>query len=141
MGTTSEKLFRARQVSSWAASCPESTTTACTSANVIAALFIATGQDAAIVGSSELSASASCSPRATTTARSTARLIVGTYGGGTGLATQRECLELLGCYGTGKVRKLAEMVRRRCLRRARTRWAIVLAEWVRAHDLLGRNRP
>jgi hypothetical protein len=28
--------------------------------------------------------------------------IVGTYGGGTGLATQRESLELLGCYGQGK---------------------------------------
>ncbi|HEV8038331.1 MAG TPA: hypothetical protein VGP62_05665 [Bryobacteraceae bacterium] len=26
-------------------------------------------------------------------------LIVATHGGGTGLATQRECLEILGCYG------------------------------------------
>src|SRR5436305_1583180 len=37
-------------------------------------------------------------------------LIVATYGGGTGLATQRECLEMLGCYGAGKVLKLAETV-------------------------------
>ncbi len=37
-------------------------------------------------------------------------LIVATYGGGTGLATQRECLEMLGCYGDGNVRKLAEIV-------------------------------
>ena len=36
-------------------------------------------------------------------------LIVATYGGGTGLATQRECLELLGCYGSGKADKLAEI--------------------------------
>jgi hydroxymethylglutaryl-CoA reductase len=36
-------------------------------------------------------------------------LIVGTDGGGTGLPTQRECLELLGCYGKGKARKLAEI--------------------------------
>ena len=49
-----------------------------------------------------------------------------TYGGGTGLATQRECLQMLGCYGAGKVRKLAE---------------IVAEEWVEAHDLYGRNRP
>jgi hydroxymethylglutaryl-CoA reductase (NADPH) len=35
-------------------------------------------------------------------------LIVATHGGGTHLATQRECLEMLGCYGEGKVRKLAE---------------------------------
>ena len=37
-------------------------------------------------------------------------LIVASYGGGTGLATQRECLEMLGCYGKGKVHKLAEIV-------------------------------
>ena len=27
-------------------------------------------------------------------------LILGTVGGGTGLATQRECLQLMGCHGT-----------------------------------------
>ena len=37
-------------------------------------------------------------------------LIVATHGGGTGLATRRECLEVLGCYGKGKVNKLAEVV-------------------------------
>jgi len=37
-------------------------------------------------------------------------LIVATYGGGTSLATQRECLEFLGCWGKGKVNKLAEIV-------------------------------
>ncbi|MFL5754493.1 MAG: 3-hydroxy-3-methylglutaryl-CoA reductase, partial [Bacteroidia bacterium] len=36
-------------------------------------------------------------------------LIVGTVGGGTSLPTQRECLELLDCYGTGKARKFAEI--------------------------------
>lgn len=35
---------------------------------------------------------------------------VSSYSDGTGLATQRECLELLGRYGEGKVRKLAEIV-------------------------------
>src|SRR5690606_33734801 len=37
-------------------------------------------------------------------------LIVATYGGGTGLPTQRECLEVMGCYGSGKVNKLAEII-------------------------------
>ncbi len=37
-------------------------------------------------------------------------LIGATYGGGTGLATQRECLEALGCYGKGQVNRLAEIV-------------------------------
>ena len=37
-------------------------------------------------------------------------IIVGTVGGGTGLVTQRECLEMIGCYGRGKVSKFAEIV-------------------------------
>jgi hydroxymethylglutaryl-CoA reductase (NADPH) len=36
-------------------------------------------------------------------------LIVGTVGGGTSLPTQRECLELMDCYGEGKARKFAEI--------------------------------
>jgi hydroxymethylglutaryl-CoA reductase (NADPH) len=69
-------------------------------------------------------------------------LIVATYGGGTGLPTQRECLEVLGCYGTGKVRKLAEIVAATVLcGELSLGSAIVAEEWVRAHDLLGRNRP
>jgi len=35
--------------------------------------------------------------------------VVGTVGGGTHLPTQRECLELMGCYGQGKARKFAEI--------------------------------
>ena len=68
-------------------------------------------------------------------------LIVGTYGGGTSLPTQRECLELLGCYGTGKVRKLAEIVAATVLcGELSLGSAIVAQEWVDAHDLYGRNR-
>src|SRR5208283_2852208 len=69
-------------------------------------------------------------------------LIVATYGGGTGLATQRECLELLGCHGAGKVGKLAEIVAATVLcGELSLGWAIIAEEWVRAHDTLGRNRP
>jgi len=69
-------------------------------------------------------------------------LIVGTYGGGTGLATQRECLELLGCYGTGTVRKFAEIVAATVLcGELSLGSAVVAEEWVQAHDLYGRNRP
>jgi len=69
-------------------------------------------------------------------------LIVATYGGGTGLATQRECLELLGCYGPGKVRKLAEIVAATVLcGELSLGWAILAGEWVKAHDMYGRNRP
>ena len=68
-------------------------------------------------------------------------LIVATYGGGTGLATQRECLEMLGWYGAGKVLKLAETVAATVLcGELSPGSAIVAEEWVRAHDLFGRNR-
>jgi hydroxymethylglutaryl-CoA reductase (NADPH) len=39
-------------------------------------------------------------------------LIVATHGRGTGLPTQRECLELLGCYGPGRVRKFQAIAAR-----------------------------
>ena len=67
-------------------------------------------------------------------------LIVATYGGGTGLATQRECLELLGCYGAGKVRKLAEIVAATVLcGEISLGWAILAEEWVQAHDRFGQQ--
>ena len=60
----------------------------------------------------------------------------------TGLPTQRECLEVLGCYGTGKVEKLAEIVAATVLcGELSLGSAIVAEEWVDAHDLYGRNRP
>jgi hydroxymethylglutaryl-CoA reductase (NADPH) len=37
-------------------------------------------------------------------------VIVGTVGGGTALGTQRECLEMIGCYGSGKSGKFAEVL-------------------------------
>jgi hydroxymethylglutaryl-CoA reductase (NADPH) len=36
-------------------------------------------------------------------------LIVGTVGGGTSLPTQRECLEIMDCYGEGKAQKFSEI--------------------------------
>jgi hydroxymethylglutaryl-CoA reductase len=69
-------------------------------------------------------------------------LIVATYGGGTRLATQRECLEMLGCYGAGKVRKFAEIVAATVpCGELSLGSAVVAEEWVEAHDLCGRNRP
>ena len=69
-------------------------------------------------------------------------LIVATYGGGTSLATQRECLEMLGCYGKGKVYKFAEIVAATVLcGELSLGSAVVAEEWVEAHDLFGRNRP
>jgi hydroxymethylglutaryl-CoA reductase (NADPH) len=114
------------------------------SANGITAIFIATGQDAANVAESSAAfVFAEVLPNGDYYYSVTIpSLIVATYGGGTGLATQRECLEMLDCYGSGKVRKFAEIVAGTVLcGELSLGSAIVAEEWVQAHDLLGRNRP
>lgn len=80
-------------------------------ANGLTALFIATGQDAACVaeaaiGITRMELNDNGSLYASVTLPN---LIVGTVGGGTSLPTQRECLELMGCYGEGNSRKFAEV--------------------------------
>jgi hydroxymethylglutaryl-CoA reductase (NADPH) len=142
--TSSDKLFRAWQVSNLGSFMSGVNNNGLHSANGIAALFIATGQDAANVaessaalGFSELLPNGDFYGSITLPS-----LIVATYGGGTGLATQRECLELLGCYGTGKVLKLAEIIAATVLcGELSLGWAILAEQWVTAHDRLGRNRP
>lgn len=80
-------------------------------ANGLAALFVACGQDIACV--SEASVGTTRFEITDTgdlyVSVTLPNLIVGTIGGGTGLPTQRECLEIMDCYGTGKARKLAEI--------------------------------
>src|SRR5439155_7084873 len=114
------------------------------SANGITAMFIATGQDVANVAeSSALYGFSELLPNGDFYASVTLpSLIVATYGGGTGLATQRECLELLGCYGKGGVKKFAEIVAATVLcGELSLGTAMVSEEWVSSHDQYGRNRP
>ena len=69
-------------------------------------------------------------------------LIVATCGGGTGLPTQRECLETMDCYGVGKVMKFAEIVAGTVLAgEISLAAAISSLDWVSSHDQLGRNNP
>ncbi|HEV7787001.1 MAG TPA: hydroxymethylglutaryl-CoA reductase, partial [Thermoanaerobaculia bacterium] len=68
-------------------------------------------------------------------------LIVATHGGGTNLATQRECLEILGCAGKGKVKKLAEIIAGVVLAgEISLASAISSLDWVSSHEQYGRNR-
>jgi hydroxymethylglutaryl-CoA reductase (NADPH) len=144
MHSSSELMFAARQVSNLGGFMSGVNNNGAHSANGITALFIATGQDVANVAESsaafvyaELRPNGDYYYSVTIPA-----LIVATYGGGTGLATQRECLELLGCYGAGHVRKFAEIVAATVLcGELSLGSAIVAEEWVKAHDLYGRNRP
>jgi hydroxymethylglutaryl-CoA reductase (NADPH) len=114
------------------------------SANGITAMFIATGQDVANVAeSSALYGFSELLPNGDFYASVTLpSLIIATYGGGTGLATQREGLEMMGCYGKGGVYKLAEIIAATVLAGELSLGSAVVAEeWVQAHDDLGRNRP
>ena len=144
MNSSSELMFRARQVSNLGGFMSGVNNNGAHSANGITAIFIATGQDVANVAESSAAfVHAELRPNGDYYYSITIpSLIVATYGGGTGLATQRECLELMDCYGDGKVRKLAEIIAATVLcGELSLGSAIVAEEWVKAHDAYGRNRP
>ncbi|MEM1597739.1 MAG: hydroxymethylglutaryl-CoA reductase (NADPH) [Pyrobaculum sp.] len=116
-------------------------------ANIIAAIFIATGQDAAQVVESSMGIT-------TTEPRDEGLYIsvflpsleVGTVGGGTGLPTQREALQLLGVAGSGNppgtnALKFAEIVAAAVLA-GELNLLVALArnELASAHQRLGRAK-
>ena len=80
-------------------------------ANMVAAVYLATGQDPAQVteGSLALTDCENVDGDLYISVRMPA-IEVGTVGGGTSLPTQAEALGMIGCKGTGKARKLAEIV-------------------------------
>jgi hydroxymethylglutaryl-CoA reductase (NADPH) len=111
--------------------------------NAITAMFIATGQDVAnVVEASNALLHGEVTPTGDLYLSLTIpSLIVATHGGGTGLATQRECLRVLGCDGAGHARKLAEIVAAAALAgELSLASAIAASEWVSAHERLGRHR-
>jgi hydroxymethylglutaryl-CoA reductase (NADPH) len=113
------------------------------SPNGITAMFIATGQDVANVAESsagilysELNAEGDLYMSLTIPS-----LIVATFGGGTSLPTQRECLAMMGCVGRGKVKKLAEIIAGVALAgEISLGSAISSLDWVSSHEKYGRNR-
>lgn len=113
-------------------------------ANGLTALFIACGQDVANVVNSAVGITAfevvdGGDLYASVTLPS---LTVATVGGGTGLGTARECLEMLGCAGAGHAPKLAEIAAATVLAgELSMAGAIASGEFVEAHEIYGRNRP
>ncbi len=113
-------------------------------ANPLTAIFIATGQDVAHVHDSSVG---------TTTIDKTKEgdlyvavnlpsLAVGTVGGGTGIGTQKECLQILGCSGPGKVYKLAEIIAASVLAgEISLAGSQAAGDFALTHNKLGRNRP
>ncbi|MCW8871771.1 MAG: hydroxymethylglutaryl-CoA reductase [Xanthomonadales bacterium] len=136
-------LYRYRQIAAVGALQAGSAYSGAHSANGIAALFIATGQDEANVAEShagitygQLLDNGDYYWSVTLPA-----VICATHGGGTGLPTQHECLEILGCCGTRKADKFAEIVAAVVLAGDVSLTSAVLAgDWVTSHEALGRNR-
>jgi hydroxymethylglutaryl-CoA reductase (NADPH) len=137
-------LFRARQISTAGSIMAGSAYNGPHAANGITAMFIATGQDVANVAESHagITYAQLLDNGDYYWSVTLPSLIVASYGGGTGLPTQRECLEMLGCYGQGKADRLAEIVGAVVLAGDVSLGSAVLAgDWVSSHDRLGRNRP
>ena len=110
-------------------------------ANGLTALFIATGQDVACI--SEVTVAVN---RFSVTddgglyvSLTMPNLIVGTVGGGTSLPSQRECLEIMDCYGAGNGKKFAEICCALALAgELSIAAAIASGHFVMAHQKLGR---
>ena len=138
-----EWLYKYRQIASVGTHLAGGAYSGAHAANGIAAMFIATGQDAANVAEShaglnygELLDNGDFYWSVTLPA-----MICATYGGGTGLPTQRECLEMMDCYGTGKGDKLTEIIAAVVLAGDVSLSSAILAhEWVSSHEKMGRNR-
>jgi hydroxymethylglutaryl-CoA reductase (NADPH) len=142
-GVEPRTLFQGRQVSATGAFLAGASSNGAHAANALAALFIATGQDAANVAESHAAITYTqlLDDGDYYWSVTLPSLIVATHGGGTGLPTQRECLELLGCAGDGLAPKLAEICAGVVLAGEISLSCAVLAgDWVAAHDTLGRNR-
>ncbi len=112
-------------------------------ANAIAAIFVATGQD---LGSIHESSNGILNIEKTETglyfSLNLPSLVIATTGGGTHLPKQKEALELMNCYGTGKIERFAKLIAGFSLAlEISTYSAIVSGEFAKAHEKLGRNKP
>ena len=144
-----QQMHYGQGISTMSAFLTNSSNNAAHPANGLAALYLATGQDIANIAESN-----QC-----TTYNKVTRdgdyyfsitfpaLIMATYGGGTALPTQRECLEIMDCFGAGKALKLVEIAAALALAGELSLGAASRVddktrknEWVDAHEKLGRNR-
>jgi hydroxymethylglutaryl-CoA reductase (NADPH) len=115
-------------------------------ANVVAAMFIACGQDAAhAIDGSTCITTVDPTDTGVYVAVTLPSLPVGTVGGGTGVDTQQECLRILGVAGGGEppgsnARKLAEIIAAGVLAGELSLLGALAAQHLaRAHQQLGRG--
>ncbi|MFM2255906.1 MAG: hypothetical protein RLZZ47_1395, partial [Bacteroidota bacterium] len=117
-------------------------------ANAIAGIFVATGQDLACIHESSTgflnleALGSSIYPDGIRITLLLPNLVIGTVGGGTHLAKQSEALEMMGCLGSGKVKRFAQLIAGFAMGlEISTYSAIMSGEFAKAHEKLGRNKP
>jgi hydroxymethylglutaryl-CoA reductase (NADPH) len=115
-------------------------------ANIVAAMFIACGQDAAhAIDGSTCITTVDVTDTGAYISITLPSLPVGTVGGGTGVDTQQECLRLLGVAGSGSppgtnAKKLAEIIAAGVLAGELSLLGALAAQHLaRAHQQLGRG--
>jgi hydroxymethylglutaryl-CoA reductase (NADPH) len=115
--TTPEKMVQFGQMTTLGGALSGSIGVNAHYANALAALYVACGQDAACVaesavGITRMEVNKHGGLYASVTLPN---LMVGTVGGGTGLPSQKACLDILGLAGNGHARALAEVAAGLCL--------------------------
>jgi len=144
-----QQMHYGQGISTMSALLTNSSNNAAHPANGLAALYLATGQDIANIAESN-----QCTTYNKVTREGDYHfsitfpaLIMATYGGGTALPTQRECLQIMDCLGPGKALKLTEIAAALALAGELSLGAAAKVdqktrknEWVDAHEKLGRNR-
>ncbi len=140
--TTPEAMTKAHAVASLGAQQAGMVGNGINAANVIAALFVATGQDIASVHESGVSLySLELDGDDLLATILLPNLVTGTVGGGTALPYQQEWLSVLGCAGSGNGRRFAEIVAGFALALdVSTGAAMVSGQFAEAHRRLGRPR-
>lgn len=146
---TPEQMQYGYNISTMAAHLTNSSNNSNHPANGLAALYLATGQDIANIGESNQTSTYMRATRDGDLYYSITlpSIIMASYGGGTNLPTQAECLKMMDCHGKGKALKLCEIaaglvVAGELSLAAATKVdkATRTNEWVDAHERLGRNR-
>jgi len=144
MDADTEQIYKHGKIANVGSMLSGANNNGCHAANAITAMFIATGQDVANVAESSTGILYGdlTEDKDLYLSITLPSLIVATVGGGTGLPTQNEGLQIMDCAGVGKVRKLAEIVAGTVLAgEISLAAAISSLDWVSSHDQLGRNDP
>jgi hydroxymethylglutaryl-CoA reductase (NADPH) len=144
MDADTEQLYQHARIANVGSMLSGANNNGCHAANAITAMFIATGQDVANVAESSTGIlyTELTDEKDLYISITLPSLIVATVGGGTGLPTQHEALQIMDCAGFGKVFKFAEIVAGTVLAgEISLAAAISSLDWVSSHDQLGRNDP